>query len=104
MERGPGAVGLSAVEDVVLDAPPGDNETVLLPMRRSELKMMKAIRFTEQELETVERFQLWLATTINPETSKPFIEKNTFTALIRFCLNSTFTQMGVVATEMAGGG
>jgi hypothetical protein len=78
----------------------GDN-LVLVPMRRSDLRCIKAVKFNEAELAKIAKFQEWLAATINPETGQPFIPRNEFSALVQFCLNLAFRHMAAVAEQMA---
>ena len=94
-------MALQAVEEVVLEGQPGDGDLVLIPMKRSELKLLKVTRFSEHEMAKLEKFQAWLAVTINPETSQPFIEKDQYSSLIQFCLNTTFNDMRAIAAQMA---
>ena len=94
-------MALQAVEEVVLEPQPGEGDLVLIPMKRSELKFLKVTRFSEAELAKLEKFQEWLATTINPETGQPFLDKNQYSSLIQFCLNTTFNDMRARALEMA---
>jgi len=79
----------------------GDDGLVLVPMQRTDLRCIKAVKFNEAELAKIAKFQEWLSTTINPQTGQPFIPRNEFSALIQFCLNLAFREMAVIAEEMA---
>jgi hypothetical protein len=79
----------------------GEDNLVLVPMRRSDLRCIKAVKFNEAELAKIAKFQEWLATTVNPETGQPFIPRNEFSALVQFCLNLAFRHMAAVAEQMA---
>ena len=81
--------------------PQGDDGLVLVPMQRTDLRCIKAVKFNEAELTKIAKFQEWLAATINPETGQPFIPRNEFSSLVQFCLNLAFRQMAAVAEEMA---
>ena len=74
---------------------------VLVPVRRSDLRCIKAVKFNEAELAKIAKFQEWLATTVNPETGQPFIPRNEFSALVQFCLNLAFRHMAALAVQMA---
>ena len=76
-------------------------DLVLVPMRRTDLRCIKAVKFNEAELAKIAKFQEWLATTVNPETGQPFIPRNEFSALVQFCLNLAFRQMAAVAEQMS---
>lgn len=78
----------------------GDN-LVLVPLRRTDLRCIKAVKFNEAELAKIAKFQEWLASTINPETGQPFIPRNEFSALVQFCLNLAFRHMAEVAEQMS---
>ena len=79
----------------------GDDGLVLVPMQRTDLRCIKAVKFNEAELAKIAKFQEWLSTTINPQSGQPFIPRNEFSALIQFCLNLAFREMAVIAEEMA---
>ena len=81
--------------------PQGDDGLVLVPLQRTDLRCIKAVKFNEGELARIAKFQEWLAATINPETGQSFISRNEFSALVQFCLNLAFRQMAAVAEEMA---
>ena len=81
--------------------PQGDDGLVLVPVPRTDLRCIKAVKFNEAELARIAKFQEWLAATINPETGQPFIPRNEFSGLVQFCLNLAFRQMAAVAEEMA---
>ena len=87
-------------EDLQGHDPHSDN-LVLVPVRRSDLRCIKAVKFNEAELAKIAKFQEWLATTINPETGQPFIPRNEFSALVQFCLNLAFRHMAALAEQMA---
>ncbi len=72
-----------------------------IPMKRSQLKLLKAVKYNQGELEKLAKFQEYLATTVNPFSGQPFIPQNTYAALVHFCVNYTFQQMARLAQEMA---
>ena len=74
---------------------------ILIPMLRSDLNKIKAVKFSEPELAKITRLQEWLAITRNPATGEPFIRQNSFSALVQFALNLTFRAMAQVAEQMA---
>ena len=76
-------------------------DLVLVPMRRTDLKCIKAVKFSEAELTKIAKFQEWLATTVNPGTGQPFIPRNEFSAMVQFCLNLAFRDMAGLAEAMA---
>lgn len=78
-----------------------DSDLVLVPMKRTDLKCIKAVKFSESELTKIAKFQEWLAATVNPETGQPFIPRNEFSALVQFCLNLAFRDMAGMAEAMA---
>ncbi len=77
------------------------SQLVLVPMRRTDLRCIKAVKFNEAELAKIAKFQEWLATTVNPETGRPFIPRNEFSALVQFCLNLAFREMAAMAEAMS---
>ncbi len=79
----------------------GDSNLVLVPMRRTDLRCIKAVKFNEAELAKIAKFQEWLATTVNPQTGQPFIPRNEFSALVQFCLNLAFREMAAMAEAMS---
>lgn len=93
----------SAAQDVPLEGhvPDETADVEFIPMQRSALDRTKAVKFTSDEMQRLEKLQEWLAVTINPETNEPFIPANTFAAMVVFALNWTFTQMGEVAKQLA---
>ena len=78
-----------------------ESNLVLVPMRRTDLRCIKAVKFNEAELAKIAKFQEWLASTMNPETGQPFISRNEFSALVQFCLNLAFREMAAVAEQMS---
>lgn len=78
-----------------------DSLPLPIQMKRSEVRFVKAVKFSEPELQTISKFQEWLATTRNPQTGGQFIPRNEFSSFIHFCINFTFTQMRAVAEELA---
>jgi hypothetical protein len=92
-----------AAEDVVLEGeqPDPTADVELIPMQRSGLNNTRALRFSDQELARVAMLQEWLSVTVDPETGKPFIAENTFSAIVIFALNSLFTTMLNYAKESA---
>ena len=76
-------------------------DLVLVPVKRTDLRCIKAVKFNEAELAKIAKFQEWLASTINPETGQPFIPRNEFSALVQFCLNLAFRDMAGLAEAMA---
>ena len=96
-ERQEAAYGTPGADPSASSAP----DMVLVPMERTDLRRIKAVKFSEPELAKIAKFQEWLAATINPETGQPFIPRNEFSALVQFCLNLAFRQMAEVAQEMA---
>ena len=78
-----------------------EEEFEFISLIRSDLKHLKAVKFSEPELTRITKLQEWLAITRNPKTGQPFIPQNSFSALIQFTLNLTFRTMGAVAAEMA---
>jgi len=78
-----------------------ESNLVLVPMRRTDLRCIKAVKFNEAELAKIAKFQEWLATTVNPETGRPFIPRNEFSALAQFCLNLAFREMAAMAEAMS---
>ncbi len=91
------------VQDVVLEGeqPDPTADVELIPMQRSGLSNTRALRFSDQELARVTMLQEWLSITDDPETEKPFIAENTFSALVVFALNMTFNTMMNFAKELA---
>jgi len=77
------------------------SQLVLVPMRRTDLRCIKAVKFNEAELAKIAKFQEWLATTVNSETGQPFIPRNEFSALVQFCLNLAFREMAAMAEAMS---
>ena len=80
---------------------PSGEDYVLLPMRRTDLRTVKGVKFNEAELAKIAKFQEWLATTVNPQTARPFIPRDEFSALVQFSLNLAFRHMAALAEEMA---
>jgi hypothetical protein len=78
-----------------------DPDILLIPLEREVLRRFKGVKFSDAELEKIEKFQEWLATTNDPRTGQPFIPRNEFSALIQFCINTTMHVMRQVAAEMA---
>lgn len=74
---------------------------LLIPVHRSNVNQIKAVKYTESELAKLGKFQEWLSITINPVTGEPFIPQNTYAAMVHFCLNYTFEKMGQLAQELA---
>ncbi len=60
-----------------------------IPMKRSQLKLLKAVKYNQSELEKLAKFQEYLATTVNPASGQPFIHQNTYAAMVHFCVNYT---------------
>ena len=91
------------VQDVVLEGqqPDPTADVELIPMQRSGLNNTRALRFSDQELARVAMLQEWLSVTIDPETGRPFITENTFSALVVFTLNMCYTTMLNFAKELA---
>ena len=83
------------------DLPAGEVETLIIPLQRGELRRSKAIRFSDAEVERLDKFQEWLSVTRDPKTGQPFISRNQFGDLIQFCLNVAYYNMGRLAEEMA---
>jgi len=81
--------------------PQGNDDLVLVPLKRSDLHRLKAVKFSDAELARITKFQEWLASTVNPQTGQPFIPRNQFSALAQFCLNVAFRVMAQIAEEMA---
>lgn len=82
------------------DLPVGEAEALMIPLERGELRRSKAIRFSDAELERLEKFQEWLSVTIDPKTGQPFIPRNQFGDLIQFSLNVAYYTMGKVVEQM----
>lgn len=72
----------------------------MIPLNRGDLASVKTIKFSLAELENLQAFQEWLAITVNPHTSQPFIPRDEFSSMIHFCLNFTYRWMGKIAEEM----
>lgn len=98
-----GMLELGTAEEVVLagESPNDDVDLVLIPMKRTELVNLKVIRFSDAEVNKLDKFQEWLSITINPATGQPFIPVNGYSALVQFCLNTTFQEMATIASAMA---
>jgi hypothetical protein len=94
---------VAAAQDVPLqgEQPAADADIELIPMQRSGLSNTRALRFSDQELARVAMLQEWLSITDDPETGKPFIAENTFSALVIFTLNMCFTTMMNFTKELA---
>ena len=80
---------------------PGDPDLVLIPLHRDAVTRMKCVKFSEAELERLEKLQEWCYTTVNPETGRAFIPRNEFSCLMQLCLNLAFQAMAGLAQQMA---
>jgi len=78
-----------------------DGDHVLIPVKRSELKRVKAVKFSEAEAEKVDKLAEWLSLTRNPATNKPFIPQATFSEVVKLALNLLFAVAREVAEAQA---
>lgn len=79
----------------------GDEDMVLIPFHREDVKRMKCLKFAEGELPRLEKFTRYLATTKNPVTGETYIPRAEFSAMVHFSLNLTFRYMAWLAEEEA---
>lgn len=75
----------------------GNEDEVLIPFRREDVKKMKCLKFAEGELPRLDKFTQYLACTINPVTGQTYIPRPEFSAMVHFSLNLTFRYMAVLA-------
>ncbi|KKN16422.1 hypothetical protein LCGC14_0976000 [marine sediment metagenome] len=83
------------------DPPVEEGETLIIPLERGQLRRSKAVRFSDSEVERLDKFQEWLSVTIDPKTGHPYIARNQFGDLVEFCFNVTYIYMAKLAEQMA---
>lgn len=79
---------------------------MLLPVERSDLALVKCMKFARSELEALEKWGDLLAMTMNPMTGMPFIQRGNkdkvdFSTLMKFCINTTYNLVGQIFRELA---
>lgn len=79
----------------------GEVEMLIIPVERGQLRRSKALRFSDAEVERLDKFQEWLSVTIDPKTGHPFIPRNQFSDLIEFSLNVAYYTMAKLVEQMA---
>lgn len=79
----------------------GDEDMVLIPFHREDVKRMKCLKFAEGELPKLEKFTRYLATTKNPVTGEAYIPRPEFSAMVHFSLNLSFRYMAWLAEQEA---
>lgn len=87
-----------ALQDQLLN---GDENVVLIPFHREDVKRMKCLKFAADELPRLEKFTQYLASTVNPVTGQVYIAQPQFSAMVHFSLNLAFRYMAVMAEEEA---
>lgn len=79
----------------------GDDDEVLIPFKREDVRRMKCLKFNEGELPRLDKLTRYLAATINPVTGEHYIPRAEFSAMVHFCLNLSFRYMAWLADQEA---
>ena len=70
-------------------------------MKRAELGRIRAVKFSEAQVEPMAKFQEWLWVTPTPETGHPLIRRNQFSDPVRCSFNQAYRHTGAVAGQIA---
>ncbi len=76
-------------------------EAGLISPNRRAVGVAKGVKFSAEELDKLDKWGQWLATTVNPLTGRPFISRPIFSQVVQFALNTAWNVTKEVAREMA---
>lgn len=67
-----------------------DNPDALIPLDRHDVRLIKAVKFTDEEWARIEEFIEYLNITVNPETGQPYLADRTFSKFVQLAINLLF--------------